>query len=115
MRGDAEPGHEPCPFGILQKGIKDIHTCLTKCLQAGGGVSPTDTDAATTPQLCFGIDYDFATHKCYQHVSATVVQGAGPPNVLDGFADGHRCVTGLNVADPAGLSGQRQRCQHHRL
>ena len=26
----------------------------------------------TTPQVCFGIDYDFANHKCYLHTDSSI-------------------------------------------
>ena len=85
------------PHGLLQKGIKDIQTCIRKCLQAGGGVAPTSDTAATTPQICFGIDYDFATHRCYHHVSATVLSNAGT-EILEGFPTGIMCDMGLTPA-----------------
>ena len=46
---------------------------------AGGGVAPAQAMAAETPQLCYGIDYDFATHKCYFHTLATVDTLVGLP------------------------------------
>lgn len=58
--------------GLEQKGTKDLKSCIKKCATAGGGIAPTPETVATTPQLCFGIDYDFATHKCYLHVDSTL-------------------------------------------
>jgi len=57
---------------VQQKGIKSLAACLKKCLNAGGGVAaaPTDLDNANQGgQQCFGIDYDFSTHKCFFHVA----------------------------------------------
>jgi len=56
---------------VEQKGTKSLAGCLKKCLNAGGGVSPTPAMLALPGQgmqVCFGIDYDFSTHKCYFHV-----------------------------------------------
>ena len=58
--------------GILQKGVLDLPTCLKKCINAGSGIAPAPTDLITAlqgGQQCFGIDYDFATHKCFFHVA----------------------------------------------
>jgi len=59
-------------FGaILQKGSTDLPGCLKKCVNAGTGISPTPAMLALPGQggqLCFGIDYDFATHRFYFQV-----------------------------------------------
>ena len=47
--------------GIEQKGIKSLSDCLKKCASAGTGVPATVN--GLLDQICFGIDYDFGTHK----------------------------------------------------
>ena len=60
-------------FGAVeQKGIKSFPACLKKCINAGSGISATPTALALFGQggqVCFGIDYDFSTHKCFFHVA----------------------------------------------
>lgn len=87
--------------GLLQKGVKDIQTCIKKCLQAGGGVAPSRETAASTPQLCFGIDYDFATHKCFHHTSATVRYDDGLGNLIEELVG----IDGGIVCDETGAVG----------
>ncbi|ELT90891.1 hypothetical protein CAPTEDRAFT_228105 [Capitella teleta] len=53
-------------LAIEQKGIDDLSTCIKKCASAGSGIPLTNADIAM--QICFGVDYDFSTHKCYFHV-----------------------------------------------
>lgn len=57
--------------GIEMKGINHLQTCIKKCANMGGGIAPQNSAAsvAATPQLCFAIDYDFASHKCYIHTN----------------------------------------------
>ena len=68
-------------FGLLQKGVKNIQSCVRKCIQSGGGLLTAFTGAdlptrlaelGAVPQLCFGIDYDFSTHKCFFHTAANI-------------------------------------------
>ncbi len=47
--------------GLEQKGVKSLSSCIKKCAAAGSGVPATVANIAT--QICFGIDYDFATHR----------------------------------------------------
>ena len=56
--------------GLEQKGIKDLKNCIKKCATAGGGIAANTAAITTTPQLCFGIDYNFGTHKCYFHTNS---------------------------------------------
>ncbi|ELT95873.1 hypothetical protein CAPTEDRAFT_200072 [Capitella teleta] len=56
-------------FAIEQKGIDSLTDCIKKCAIAGEGIPATDADRFR--QVCFGIDYDFGTHKCYFHVRNT--------------------------------------------
>ena len=54
----------------MEKGIDNLSDCLKKCANLGPGISDTPTDLADNAvfgdeQVCFGINYDFATHKCY--------------------------------------------------
>ena len=60
--------------GLEQKGIKSLQDCLKKCATAGGGIAPSITALVDEnyPQLCFGIDYDFGTHKCYFFTNESV-------------------------------------------
>ena len=56
--------------GIVQKGIDNLSDCLKKCANLGPGISDIPTDLAGPTvfgdeQICFGVNYDFATHKCY--------------------------------------------------
>ena len=67
--------------GILVKGIKGIKTYIRKCADAGGGVATFGTDMTVagadvlaSAQICFGIDYDFSTHKCYFHTRAEIIR-----------------------------------------
>ncbi len=46
---------------IEQKGIKSLTDCIKKCASAGMGIPATVDDIAQ--QICFGIDYDFGSHK----------------------------------------------------
>lgn len=89
--------------GLLLKGIKDIQTCIKKCLQAGGGVAAdvNVTTVLSTPQICFGIDYDFASHKCYFHTSVTIFNA--PDDVeplLLGITDGVVCHVNTTATSP---------------
>lgn len=52
---------------IEQKGIKSLSDCLKKCASAGGGIPAQVANIAD--QICFGIDYNFGSHKCYFHVN----------------------------------------------
>jgi len=59
-------------FGnTLQKGLDSLSDCLKKCANAGMGISSANpVDLAATAvlgnlPLCYGINYDFGTHKCY--------------------------------------------------
>ena len=57
--------------GIVQKGIKSLADCLKKCVNAGAGIAAAPADLLNIDQggqICFGIDYDFGSHKCYFHV-----------------------------------------------
>jgi len=55
----------------FQKGVDSLSTCLKKCAGAGMGISSAvPVDLAATAilgnlPLCYGINYDFGTHKCY--------------------------------------------------
>lgn len=40
-----------------------------KCATAGQGIAPDSVPENVAKQICFGIDYDFATHKCYFHTN----------------------------------------------
>lgn len=62
--------------GLEQKHISNLMDCIKSCATAGGGIAPTNEMVPATPQLCFGIDYDFADHKCFFHVTLTAVCGA---------------------------------------
>ena len=64
--------------GIKIPGVKSVRSCIKTCLTAGGGVANSPTEIHLSPQLCFGVDYDFADHTCYLHtmLSATAT-GAG--------------------------------------
>ena len=93
--------------GVLVKGIKDIKTCIRKCAQAGGGVATftngnamAGMDILASPQICFGIDYDFSTHKCYFHTRAGVFTAdtfAAPAQIAS-IPGGIRCFH--DDADP---------------
>ena len=59
-------------FGAtVQKGIDNLADCLKKCANAGMGISsvvPTELTATAifgNLPICYGINYDFGTHKCY--------------------------------------------------
>ncbi|KAK2160183.1 hypothetical protein LSH36_138g02076 [Paralvinella palmiformis] len=54
---------------IEQKGIKCLSDCLKRCATAGKGIPTSVADIGN--QLCFGVDYDFGSHKCYFHVDNT--------------------------------------------
>ena len=43
---------------------------IQKCATAGQGIAPTNSEEDLARQICFGIDYDFATHKCYFHTDS---------------------------------------------
>ena len=58
--------------GILQKGIKDVKTCLQKCLNTGGGIASTPANIANDNQVCFGIDFNFNNHQCYIHTDEDI-------------------------------------------
>ena len=53
--------------GLKIPGVKSVRTCIKTCMQAGGGVAQSPATIAASPQLCFGVDYDFAHHTCYLH------------------------------------------------
>ena len=48
-------------MGIEQKGIKSLSDCIKHCATAGKGIPQMSIDLGR--QTCFGIDYDFGTHK----------------------------------------------------
>ena len=57
-------------YGIEIKGIDSLQDCIKKCVTAGNGIAAQDDqvgDAVGGIQICCNIDYDFATHKCFQH------------------------------------------------
>lgn len=51
--------------------------CCQKCATAGNGIAALNDAAGLASQICFGIDYDFATHKCYFHTDESLC-----PNLL---------------------------------
>jgi len=59
--------------GIKMHTIKDLRSCLKKCVTMGGGIAPKNsaTSIGSTPQICFGIDFDFETWSCYLHIRTT--------------------------------------------
>ena len=48
--------------GIEQKGIKSLSDCVKRCANTGIGI-PATSNTMLLVQKCFGIDYDFGTHK----------------------------------------------------
>jgi len=68
--------------GLEQKGVDNLMDCVKKCASAGGGVAATPELAASTPQLCFGIDYDFSDHSCYFHTNIAVCGGNADANAI---------------------------------
>ncbi len=54
---------------LEQKGIKSLSDCIKKCASAGSGIPATVADIAN--QICFGVDYDFGSHK-YLIITSTV-------------------------------------------
>jgi len=56
--------------GMKLHGVKDLQTCVKKCVNMGNGIAAKNSadSVRLTPQLCFGVDYDFATHECHAHI-----------------------------------------------
>ncbi|KAK2165812.1 hypothetical protein LSH36_45g10025 [Paralvinella palmiformis] len=53
-------------MGVEQKKVKCLTECLKCCASLGKGIPATSNDIQN--QICYGIDFDFGTHKCYFHV-----------------------------------------------
>ena len=68
--------------GLQQKGIDSLMDCIKKCATAGGGVAPAPDTHLDTPQLCFGVDYDFADHTCYFHTNIAICGGNDDDNAI---------------------------------
>ena len=45
---------------------------LQKCSTAGSGIAANHIPTVVDDQVCFGIDYDFGSHKCYFHTDPTL-------------------------------------------
>ena len=58
--------------GLEQRGIKSLQDCIKKCATAGSGIAPNHIPEELAQQVCFGIDYDFGSHKCYFHTDETL-------------------------------------------
>ena len=83
--------------GLKQKGIDTLMDCVKACASAGGGIAPEPAKAADTPQLCFGIDYDFSDHSCFFHVNIAICGGIASTLALP--------ITPVNVfANPSNVN-----------
>jgi len=54
--------------GVKVHGVKDLPTCIKKCVNLGGGIASKRTLADDEAMLCYGLDFDFANHRCYHHI-----------------------------------------------
>jgi len=56
--------------GVKLHGVNDLATCVKKCVSMGGGIAAKNVVATinSTPQICFGVDYNFGTHECHAHI-----------------------------------------------
>ena len=49
-----------------------LYQLFQKCSTAGTGIAPNHVPEELAGQVCFGIDYDFGSHKCYFHTDETL-------------------------------------------
>jgi len=56
--------------GIKLHGVDDLAGCVKKCVNMAGGIAAKNVAATinSTPQICFGVDYNFASHECFAHI-----------------------------------------------
>jgi hypothetical protein len=82
--------------GIEQKHVDNLMDCVKGCANAGGGIAATPDVILQSPQLCFGIDYDFAAHKCYFHTLVKVC-GAADAAVILTSAQTYAKASSVNI------------------
>ena len=79
--------------GHFRDGVDNLRDCISQCASLGNGVALMPSLISTTPQLCFGVDFNFADHTCYFH---TNIETCGGNDSADEFP-----VTPVNtIANP---------------
>lgn len=83
--------------GIEQKEITNLLDCLKKCSTAGNGIAPAPASFDVHPQICFGIDYDFSTHKCFFHARMDHACGTATDTVIKNSVHAIPAPTVINI------------------